>query len=131
MYRGVVCINRSANLTKSHPPQSPIHRGDAADEWVTAEGGGLHHLDRRRQGDFAIFEHQLEIRVLSEIGGIAPAVVADQAVSQRLADGDGLERIAVEEGSVLEFGDIGHVERGDATVGERLTADGGDRGGEV
>lgn len=36
MYRGVVCINRSANLTKSHPPQSPIHRGDAADEWVTA-----------------------------------------------------------------------------------------------
>lgn len=111
--------------------QSPIHRGDAADEWVTAEGGGLHHLDRRRQGDFAILEHQLEMRILSEIGGIAPAVVADQAVSQRLADGDGLERIAVEECSVLEFGDIGHVERGDATVGERLTADGGNRGGEV
>ena len=65
--------------------------------------------------------------VLSEIGGIAPAVVADQLVSQRLADGDGLERVAVEESSVLEFGDIGHVERSDATVGERLTADGGDR----
>ena len=94
-------------------------------------GGGLHHLDRRRQGDFAILEHQLEIGVLSEIGGIVPVAIADQPVSQRLADGDGLERVAVEEGSVLELGDIGHVERGDATVGERLTADGGDRGGKV